>query len=486
MKSKKLIYAILTIIIIVSASFMALDLFQVEQLYSYDAYFSIGYANLFLETGEVTSNINPPYSTESILNPTGYLQFLSLHHAIIKVILSVDSFLAAKIFLIFSIILLNLSVYILLNKFFKNNAIILTALILMNFIPIINYRFSFFVQENISLLLVLAIFFVLILKEQWPILVLYPTSLAMHPKLTLFFTPLIFILFISSKKSEQDWKSLIKIPILTLVLSLFFLSPVFTVIQGYISNSGATYPLFPKNHVLFEVNAETLTNFLNISYILAFTFGIIYSYNVNKKLKPLLFTWIIFTLILYFVFSYLDFPTNRIMLYLAILIPFLISSTFTGFKNSFSKKINILIMIMIMILGIVSFSNSPNRTPFLGWGDEESQAMNYLYKNIQDQNYLIITPEYSLPFGYNLRNIEFNESRISNLFNQSFEDFTNSLNTEYPEYREIYIILGRYSCSTLNALSSISYMCQNEEKIFYSNNRIRVLYIQNENSSVRD
>lgn len=476
MKKYALIFNFITVFIFLILISLFINLqFSTPYLYAYDSYQTIGFSNQINETGLLSINMQKPVAIDTIRNPTGYYQAISLNHLFLSYLTGLDLIISGKILIVLIFCLLNLTFFLFLKKYFNNNYLILIGIYFLNFIPVLIYRYSFFVQENLALIIFfLLIFFLLYYKKTELLLILFPYILAIHPKITFYFVP-VLILIILINKMYQPLTYLI-----ILLCSLPFLEPVFHIFKFYFENKGANYVLLTPTTSIIDFDiVVSLTNIFSILLILSIFILALKSVqkkNLEKKYLIML-SWIILSLVLIFVGPKLNFPINRTLTYYAITLPLLLIVFLNQLRLSLKKLTFVIILSLIIILIPLFFYQSSFSRPFIGWGAQEKEAMLYLKEELlkleSKDSYVILTPEYSLPFAYGHKNIEFDELKISKLFNQSVDDLGYSLKSEYSN-RTVYLILGSWSCRTLREKKIVKYYCEHDN-IFYLADKIKII-----------
>lgn len=481
---RKIIYILFLLSFILITSYYIKIQFQTEELYSYDAYSQIGFSNLISIKEKISNDITEPYSIKDIKNPTGYFQIIPIIHNIFKNITGLDSFLSLKLLSLFLFCLFLLIIFIVTMKIFNNTIITIFSVLIYSFIPIIFYRYSFFVPENFGIIFNLTILFFILSYQILPLIILFPIALATHPKSIILFGSIYIIYILINRKKFLIKNNLIYL-FFIIVLSLLFSKPLFEIFFSYISSKGAIYPLYPPLEDRF-LSLLLIKNLIGIQSILFILLGFMYINFYKNNRYILIMMWILLTILMLYISQFLNFPINRVILYLALILPFSFGFTYLNLKKSLDKRILILFISLVLIISILSFYSSPNRMPFLGWGSEERIGMNFLKETIIKHNsdsYGIITSEYGLPFGYNLKNIEFNESKISYLFNlSSIDEFKLNLESQYPDKEYFYIVLGVYSCDYMKHYNIIKSLCDSDG--IYKNNRLRIILFKNENINI--
>lgn len=465
----------LVLVLILATVFLSYNIFQVSELHSYDAYQQVGFSNMFFESGKISSNIQMPFSVETLPNPTGYLQVLPIIHLTIREITGLDSFLIAKIFTAFVFLLLLIFIFLFLNMIFKNYWISIFGILYFAFIPTVKYRLSYFVPENLAFLLFFAALLIVLKNEtlsSYLLAVIMPFLLAVHPKSFILFLPLL-IIFVLTQSKELLVKKNILIPILILLVGLPFFLILAKMIIYVVAHGGATYILYPPITVQ-PITFKFVVSLLGVLSLFFIPLGFI-SIVKNKDFRIPLVIWAGLTLLVLLFGSFLSFPSNRTILYVALLLPIFLGSFMKLFLVKF-RKFRILIIFIMIILVILTIFNSTYIHPFLGWGAQEKEGILFLQNYLDGrENYFILTPQYSLPFGYGLKHIEFDEEKISEIFNNpTREDFIREIKSKYPDKKEVYIILESYSCGYIDR-TMVKQFCSDDEAALFSNTRIKII-----------
>ncbi|SNQ62933.1 hypothetical protein [Candidatus Methanoperedens nitratireducens] len=482
--SKKSEYVSLSIILALAFVLITHSQFKIDTLYSYDAYFQNGISRIILDSGDVVYDVlEPPYAASSTVVTIGYVPMPPISQTILSLVTSSSLFFAAKIYIITFFFMLILTIYILTKKITKSPVASIFSSFVFIFIPIVFYRLNYIVGESSALLLWLLIFFILINQKATMLNIslvpLFVAGLTFHPRSLIFYLPLMIILYLLKNgfsKNNINIRNLVIVLSIT-IIAIPFLKFFILNLLAY-SKQGATYILFPPITVQ-PITFDFISSQFGIFVLLISFFGLIYLFkNIKKFEYQFLSVWLLLGWMLIFVGFYLSFPSNRLTLHLGVILALLCGCVLQLVKNN-SQRIMIPFILFLLIVPVVPiFNKSSWHNPFLGWGNEEKKAMMFLSSNIvekeHEEDYLIFTSAYSLPFGYGLKHIEFNETLLAEILSSSTEqDLLLKFNQKYPSKKVVYIIKENYANKIISNRFPILKNLD-DGKIIYSSSKVQI------------
>ncbi len=133
------------------------------------------------------------------------------------------------------------------------------------------------------------------------------------------------------------------------------------------------------------------------------------------------------------------------------------------------KAASIALVVGLTLPAIVGLLQSPMRTPWVAWGQNERDVVYYLRSVVDDGgSYVVFTPEYTLPYAYNVKHVEMRESLIAEILLKadSIENLRHLLAEEYPEADTFYVVLTNISRDIISERYPILTMFEPSEAVF--------------------
>lgn len=459
---------------VVLAAIFTIGYFQATSAFpfAFDPYWFMGTSRVVVQSGSVPHlEIPTPFATTSTFVNIGYVPTQSTGPAALGLLFGIDFFAAEQAQTTIIAAALMLLVFALARRITDSSVAAFVAAILLLTTPYVFARWNFFVPENVALAAFLASMYLIMSGNQKPFLValLLFGGLAFHPRSFIFFAPMLFVAWFFLGTQGRTFSRVIRrmfrresiAATATLVIVGLPYLEALRINLYYFLFVGATYTLA----VSFEGQApslEQISTLLNLYIaLLAAPPAVLFAlrWKTISLGKRVLLIWWIATWLMFFAAPIRNFPVDRFAFYVAVPTGILggafadvLVSRFR--RSKWSRKQALTAVIVAALLGPAAFglNESPLKNPWVAWGNSEAAAVTFVEEMTAGRDdFVIFTPEYSLPYGYGLRHVELREEVIAAVLDDvtDVSELRCRLSEEYPSSSTFVIIYTNISRNQL-------------------------------------
>ena len=441
--------------------------------FSFDPYWFLGAAGVIIDSGNVVFlTIPPPFAVVETIVIIGYVPLQSVLLASVSLLTGVDPVRIVQVHTMILAGVLMVLAFSVSKRLVGSTIAGITSAIVILTIPVIFQRWNLFVPENVGLAFFLGAILAIVSenRSRYLLPVLLLGSLSFHPRSFILYAPLLLLLWAIRSRGKWDSKSLMRRmfarenrgpAVFFGMTALPFSIPLIRDISIYLE-AGATYTLAVATDVSV-LTAEQLNLWLTPYVIGIGVLGaliiVLRWRSITSESKFVLIWWIAaWSLLLATLFR--DFPVHRILFYIAVptavisgLLAHHISRAVTKHRPNAKPILAAVIVAALVAPAVLGILESPLRTPWVAWGSEEQRAVAYLLSVTEGrEDFVVFTPEFSLPFAYGVRHVEMRPELISRILTESenLTQLSSLLSAQYPAINDFHLIFTFISRDTLS------------------------------------
>ncbi len=469
--------------------------------FSFDPYWFLGTAGVIIDSGGIVFlTIPPPFAVVETIVSIGYVPLQSILLASASIFTGFDPVRIEQIHTMILAGVLTVLTFSVARRLVGSTIAGIAAGLLILTIPVIFQRWNLFVPENVGL----AIFLTAILairsdgRSPYLLAILLLGSLAFHPRSFILYAPLLLLLW--ALRSEGGWglRGLIQrmvskrnrgAAIFLAIAALPFLIPLLRDIYLYLE-AGATYTLAVATDVNV-LSVEQLTLWLTPYVIGVGVLGALVGVLKWRSLTPesrFILIWWTASWALLLGTLLRDFPMHRILFYIAVptaliagLLAHHVSTAVMKYRPKAQPILAAVIVAALVAPAVIGILESPLRTPWVAWKSDERRAVEYLLLLTEGRDdFVVFTPEYTLPFAYGVRHVEMRLELISRILTEAEnpQQLGVLLSAEYPTATDFHLIFTYISRDTLSKRFPVLKMF-NPDDAGFSSSRVSVYTLEN-------